>query len=153
MNKKFISIFLAVVILVGALLLVKNTEKEVLVDDEVTVTEPEQENNHDLITVTKPVAGEVVGNPIMVTGEARGYWFFEASFPIVVTDWNGVIIGEGYAQAEDDWMTEEFVPFVGTVNYNLPVDTPYKRGFLILKKDNPSGLPENDDAIEVPINF
>ena len=28
-----------------------------------------------------------------------------------------------------------------------------KRGSLILKKDNPSGMPEHDDALEIPIFF
>ncbi len=50
-------------------------------------------------------------------------------------------------------MTEDFVPFTGTISYDLPADTPYLRGAIIFKKDNPSGLPEHDDAIEIPIQF
>ncbi len=120
-------------------------------DDEST---DEVANNKDnLIRLDSPTSGQVVGNPASVKGEARGFWFFEGSFPIVVVDWNGLIIGEGYATAQDEWMNEEFVPFTGEVNYDLPNDTPYKRGAIILQKDNPSGLPENDDALEIPILF
>lgn len=106
-----------------------------------------------LIRVMTPGNNQVVTNPIVVTGEARGAWYFEGSFPITVVDWDGKIIGEGYATAEEDWMTEEFVPFTGTVNYSLAADVPYKRGAIIFRKDNPSGLPELDDSLEIPVLF
>ncbi|MCB9817929.1 hypothetical protein H6787_00385 [Candidatus Nomurabacteria bacterium] len=105
----------------------------------------------DLIQVTTPEIGSTVSSPIIVAGEARGYWFFEGSFPINVVDWDGRIIGEGFATAENDWMTEDFVSFTGTIEYDLSADTPYKRGAIIFKKDNPSGLPEHDDALEIPV--
>jgi hypothetical protein len=105
----------------------------------------------NLIRLSEPTEGSTLSSPIKLSGEARGYWFFEASFPITVVDWDGLIIGEGYATAEGDWMTEEFVPFTATVTYSLPANTPYKRGAIILQKDNPSGLPENDDALEIPV--
>jgi len=107
----------------------------------------------DLIVVTSPTSGALVDNPITVTGEARGYWFFEGSFTMVVVDWDGRIIGEGYATAEGEWMTEDFVPFTGTVSYDVPADTPSMRGAIIFKKDNPSGLPENDDTVEIPVEL
>ncbi|MCA9360753.1 Gmad2 immunoglobulin-like domain-containing protein [Candidatus Kaiserbacteria bacterium] len=105
----------------------------------------------NLIRVSEPTEGSTVGSPFLVSGEARGYWFFEASFPITVVNWDGLIIGQGYATADGDWMTEEFVPFSGTIEYNLPPDTPYKHGSIIFHKDNPSGLPEHDDAMEMPV--
>ncbi|MEK7567771.1 MAG: Gmad2 immunoglobulin-like domain-containing protein [Patescibacteria group bacterium] len=95
----------------------------------------------DLIRLELPV----------VKGEARGFWFFEAGFPVILTDWDGKIIGEGIAQARSDWMTENFVPFEATLNFTKPDYG--KRGTLILKKDNPSGLSEHDDVLEIPINF
>lgn len=107
----------------------------------------------DLIRASSPAINATVSNPITVSGEARGYWFFEGSFPLVVVDWDGLIIGQGHATAASEWMTEDFVPFTGTVNYELPEDTPYKRGAIILRKDNPSGLPEFDDALEIPVLF
>lgn len=121
-----------------------------------TMTDPIQEMidaKRDLIVVDVPQAYATVTTPLQVTGKARGYWYFEASFPIIVTDWDGLIIGEGYATAEGDWMTEDFVPFTATVDFTLPPDTPYRRGTIIFKKDNPSGLPEHDDALEIPVQF
>lgn len=111
------------------------------------------EEKRDLIRVTTPQPLATVTTPVQVTGEARGYWFFEASFPIVITDWDGRIIGEGFATADGDWMTESFVPFSGTVEIEIPEGTPYSRGSIILQRANASGLPENDDALEFSIQL
>ncbi len=107
----------------------------------------------NLIRIDTPVSNQKVTSPITVRGQARGNWFFEASFPIVIVNWDGLIIGQGIATAQDEWMTTEFVPFTAQISYTLPPDTPYNRGALILKKDNPSGLPEYDDSREIPITF
>lgn len=48
-------------------------------------------------------------------------------------------------------MTEELVPFEGTILYTVDPNRPSNAGTLILRKSNPSGLPENDVAIEIPI--
>lgn len=111
------------------------------------------DSKKDLIVVETPLRDATVTTPLTITGKARGYWYFEASFPVIVTDWDGKIIGQGIAQAQGDWMTEDFVPFTATVEFTVPTDTPYRRGFIIFKKDNPSGLPENDGALEIPVLF
>jgi len=106
---------------------------------------------HNDIVVMNPTSGGAVSSPLTVSGRARGPWFFEASFPLVLVDWDGRIIAEGHATADGEWMTEEFVDFTGTLEFEKPAfDT---RGTLILRKDNPSGLPEHDDAIEVSVVF
>lgn len=111
----------------------------------------------DLIKIENVEPGERISSPFTVTGEARGYWFFEASFPVVLTDWDGKIIAEHYATTSEDWMTEEFVPFAATLEFEIPYadGDPYfmQHGTLILKRDNPSGLPENDNALEIPVRF
>ena len=111
----------------------------------------------DMIRVTSPLPMGVVQTGVSLKGEARGNWFFEASAPVTLVNWDGLIIADGIITADGDWMTTEFVPFSG----ELTVTSPYKpgdpdfmkRGALIFKKDNPSGLPENDDALEIPIWF
>src|SRR3989338_8039421 len=113
----------------------------------------------DLIVVDEPSPLETITSPLTVKGRARGTWYFEASFPIVLTDWDGRIIAEHYAQAKGEWMTTNFVPFEGELEFESPVfsgvnkDHFSRRGYLIFKKDNPSGLPEHDDALEIPIWF
>ncbi len=114
---------------------------------------PESSPKNDLIRVTIPPAESRITSPVTIKGTARGTWFFEGSFPISIVNWDGLIIGEGVATAQGEWMTEDFVPFTATISYTVDPQTPYNRGAIILKKDNPSGLPENDDAVEIPITF
>lgn len=108
-----------------------------------------------LIYVSNIEEGQVVESPLVIEGEVRGYWFFEASFPLILTDWDGRIIAQSYASAEANWMTEEMVPFKGKIEFENPenIGEFSRRGALILRKDNPSGLPEYDDVLEIPIFF
>lgn len=118
-----------------------------------TFTE-EVNNGNDksnLIRVSSPQLNQEIISPLVITGEARGTWYFEASFPVVLTDWDGLTIAEGHAQAEGEWMTEEFVPFKATLTFKAPAYKNY--GTLILRKDNPSGLSEHDDTLEIPVLF
>ncbi len=120
-----------------------------------TSTTPQKASFEDLIVVDSPLPGESVSSPLIITGKARGTWYFEASFPIDVIDWDGRIIAQGHAEAQSDWMTEAYVPFVARITYTTPVpgDPTVNRGTIIIHKDNPSGLPEHDRVLEFPIVF
>ena len=50
---------------------------------------------------------------------------------------------------------EEYVPFEGIIEFETPeaISDIANRGALIVRKDNPSGLPEHDDALEIPILY
>ncbi len=101
----------------------------------------------DMVKITSPLPNAAVAKTFTVKGYARGRWYFEASFPVKVNDASGKEVGSGIAQAESDWMTEEFVPFSAPIivaDYSGPAT-------LVLLKDNPSGLPEHDDAVSIPI--
>ncbi len=118
---------------------------------------PVEQDNSDMIVVTSPQNEAVITSPLAISGQARGGWYFEASFPFVLTNWNGLIIAEGFATAEGYWMTSEFVPFTASLNFINPykVGDPdfMKRGTLIINNNNASGLPEHDRAIEIPVRF
>jgi hypothetical protein len=105
----------------------------------------------DLIKATTPAAGSKVSSPLIVTGQARGGWYFEASFPYELKNAQGETIAQGPVQAQGDWMTQDFVPFSVTISF--PAQPAGSKGTLLLKKDNPSGLPENEDQLEVPVTF
>jgi hypothetical protein len=154
MNKLYVPILIVVVVLIAALSAwyVRRTPAEPSFR-----AEPSKPEVLDLIRVSSPKPGGQIASPLSITGEARGNWFFEASFPVTLTNWDGLIIAEHYATAQGEWMTTEFVPFEATLDFTKPpcmANADYcKRGFLILHKDNPSGLPENDAAIEIPVFF
>ena len=104
----------------------------------------------DLIKIDNPRPNQIIESPLFVKGEARGNWYFEASFPAKLFDDNGFLLGITIAQALGNWMTEDFVPF----NVILPFAVPStSKGRLILEKDNPSGLPEYADELRIPVYF
>lgn len=104
----------------------------------------------DLIRIETPRPGTVVTSPLTVRGQARGFWFFEADFPVVLEDADGRQVAIAVASARGEWMTEDFVPFEATLEFQPPA-TP--SGRLVLKKNNPSDLRERDDELVVPVRF
>lgn len=176
--KNKILIFVAIVVIAGSFLVWKLTDNKtppVIVttfEECVTAGNPVMESyprqcrsgeqtfvegigneleKRDLIRISNPRPNQIIKSPITITGEARGNWYFEASFPVVLTNWDGLIIAQGIAQAKSDWMTTDFVPFEATLTFTVDKDVYSNRGALILRKDNPSGLPEHDDALEIPV--
>lgn len=114
------------------------------------IPEPEEEDLSDLIVVDSLAANDAIASPLTITGQARGNWYFEASFPVRLLDAAGNELAIGIAQAQGDWMTTEFVPFTVTLTFTEPATG---TGTLVLQKDNPSGLPENDNQLEIPVTF
>jgi hypothetical protein len=110
----------------------------------------EQDTTSDQIKVSKPAPNQVVQSPLIIEGEALGTWFFEATFPVKLVDANGNIVATHFAQAQGEWMTEDFVSFKAQIEFEKPATA---TGVLVLEKDNPSGLPENDAKIEIPVRF
>jgi hypothetical protein len=104
----------------------------------------------DLIKIDSPRPNAKVTSPLIVKGEARGTWFFEASFPVELYDANGKKIASGVAMTSENWMSEEFVSYEVKLTYEKPSTA---TGYLMLRKDNPSGLEENDDFLKVPVKF
>ncbi|MGE5392478.1 MAG: Gmad2 immunoglobulin-like domain-containing protein [Candidatus Saccharibacteria bacterium] len=102
------------------------------------------------VVVDSPTFGATVSSPLRISGRARGSWFFEASLPATLKDENGKVLAQSPMRAQGDWMTGDFVNFSGSLEFEQPA-TEY--GVLIIEKDNPSGLPQNDAAFVVPVKF
>ncbi len=107
-----------------------------------------QKDIPELIKVQNLKSNQEIQSPFIIKGEAVGSWFFEATFPVKLLDENGNVIKQTYAQAQGEWMTESFVPFESILTFSIPKD---QKGTLVLRKDNPSGLPENDKEIRIPV--
>lgn len=105
---------------------------------------------NESVSIATPQPGSIVTSPLIVQGQATGTWFFEAALPIQIVDGNGKVIGKGVASAQADWMTENLVPFAGSIEFTAP-NTP--TGWIVFKKNNPSGLPEHDDEFRIPVRF
>lgn len=104
----------------------------------------------NLIRVSNPRPNQIIQSPLAIDGEARGFWFFEASFPVKILNERGEVVVQGLAQAQGDWMTENFVQFRAELVFPAPST---EKGNLVLEKDNPSGLPEHVDELRIPIRF
>jgi len=105
----------------------------------------------DEIILDQPLSGGPISSPLMISGQARGTWFFEANMSAVLTNWDGEIIAESPITTEDEWTTEEFVNFSGEIEFETPQYG--KVGHLIIQAANPSDLPENDRALEILVEF
>lgn len=112
-------------------------------------TQPEDQPE---VVLDAPQFGDLVASPMLISGKARGNWFFEGNIPVTLKDENGkVLVQKGVMVSPGtNWMTEGFVPFSTTLTFD-PGDS--EMGVLIIEKDNPSGLPENDASYAVPVRF
>jgi len=102
----------------------------------------------DQIIVSNPRPNQIVSSPLTISGQARGSWFFEANFPIKIIDESGDELGIAIATAEGEWMTEEFVPFAAELDFVTPESG---NVILVIENANPSGLPENQKQLMIPL--
>lgn len=119
----------------------------------------------DQIIVNYPRPNDILDGTFNLTGEARGTWFFEATFSIRLIDDEGNVLFAGPVMTTEDWMTESFIPFQSEVVYNKSAS---KNGTLILEKANPSagsgqvpsdledpsaGSGQGIEQLEIPVKF
>lgn len=101
------------------------------------------------VIIESPEVNALVKSPLLVRGKARGFWFFEASLPVQLTDSNNNVIVTVPGMTSDEWMTTDYVDFTAELTFTTTATS----GFLVIKKDNPSGLPEYDAEIRIPVKF
>lgn len=104
----------------------------------------------DEAKIISPRLNEAISSPVVISGEAKGGWYFEVSFPVKIVDQDGTVLGSAPAVAIGSWMTTSTVPFEAAINFAKPRSA---NGTIVLTKDNPSGLPENEGFVIVPIKF
>lgn len=112
---------------------------------------PQGNCKSDRIILDSPLPGAVLRSPLTIRGRAKGNWFFEGDFPLLLLDASQNLLAQGYATAQSDWMTQGFVRFEGTLVFEPPPTV--TRGVLVLKKDNPTGNPRFDDALKLAVGF
>ncbi len=112
-------------------------------------TTTEQIENKAEVIINSPQPGEVISSPLVISGLAKGSWFFEATLPIKLLDDKGQTITATFAQAESDWMTSDLVPFKALLDFKTKATS----GYLLIAKDNPSGLAEHDASVRISVNF
>lgn len=104
----------------------------------------------DRIKVEKPLPNMDVTSPLTIKGQALGTWFFEGSAPVQLVDKDGNELASKNIQVQGNWMTEDFVDFSGTMEFEAPDD---ERGYLVFWKANPSGKVEKQESYRLPVIF
>lgn len=145
-------------LILSALLLAacSRNQKEQAAADSSSQPAPIDSVIHPMMTenlrVDRPGANAMITSPVTVSGQARGNWFFEASFPVLLLGPSGDTLAMQPAQAQGEWMTGNFVPFTATLDFTAP---PPEAGYgtLLLKKSNASGLPEHDEEFRIQVRF
>lgn len=149
MKKRYILLILIAVLALIYLFLPRNTEAPISEE----IPQVEKATLANWINIESPYINQKISTPVTVKGTARGNWFFEASAPVDVVNWDGLIIGQGYMTVDEgyNWMTTEYVPFTGTISYDVSQLGAYDHGWIIFKKDNPSGESKFDNALEMRV--
>jgi len=104
----------------------------------------------DLIQVESPEPNTAVTSPLKIRGKARGTWFFEGDFPVRLFDSEANELAVAIATAQGEWMTEEWVDFEASMEFEAPDQG---NGELVFEKSNPSDMRELDNEFAVPVKF
>ncbi len=101
--------------------------------------------------LTIPVKNTFIKSPTLVIGFAPSGWMFEGVMPIKLVDDHGNILVSTQAQENypGTWQSGNPVGFSASLVFT-PTTT---SGKIVISKDNPSGLPENDASYEFPVKF
>lgn len=104
-------------------------------------------NAEDLVSFSI-TPGQEVSDEVIATGTIGGSYFFEGNIFVNILDENKELLRAGNGNAKTDWMTAEPVGFDAILDFSK-----LKKGhaFVEIHNDNPSGLPENDKSILIPV--
>ena len=101
-----------------------------------------------LIRVDAPRPLDTLYSPLEFAGEARGFYYFEGRFPVNLETASGSVISRGKATAKAPWMTTDWVPYAGSLTFELREP---EMAYLVLHRDNPSGEAENAFSVKHPV--
>ena|SRR6056297_360429 len=113
--------------------------------------EKQEQNNFGEIRFENLSKGGVISSPATLRGQARSDWFLDKKIPVVLTDWDGLIIDEAKAMAQSEIVPGEFIDFEVVLEYEKPELK--NNGSLIFHKPTPAGMPDTGQAVEIPVIF
>jgi hypothetical protein len=157
MNKsvKYIAIVFAVIIVILlAILAFVNPPKKITVATGPVPTILNYAISPDgHVEIFNPTLNQEIISPATASGSVSGGgWLFEGTFPIKVVDADGTVLGMGQVRETNPgtWTSMGEVPFSGIISFLAPHSA---TGTVVFSKDNPSGLPQNNESFSVPVRF
>ena len=105
----------------------------------------------DEVVIIQPKINDLVTSPLKIHGTALSSWFFEGQLVILLNDDKNNVLANGIGQEDTpgSWTQGGMVSFTSDLKFT----TSAKSGYLVIKNDNPSGLPENQKEYRIPIKF
>ncbi|MCL4384448.1 Gmad2 immunoglobulin-like domain-containing protein [Patescibacteria group bacterium] len=101
------------------------------------------------VVILAPPVGSKVTSPLTVTGTAPRGWTFEGVLRIYVEDSRHQPLAGGPIYTKLAPESDTTVSFSTTLKF-IPKSA---SGYVTIKNDNPSGLPQNDKSYSIPIKF
>lgn len=103
------------------------------------------------VTLEMQKANTIVTSPFEIKGYAPGSWFFEGQLLGEIKTASNETLATFPLQAQGGWMTTDPVLFTGKAAFM--VENADASIYLIIKNDNPSGLPENEKSAAFPLKI
>jgi hypothetical protein len=149
MKNQLVVALLLVVFLVVGIILGRVLGKPITGGVKTPSVTPAPSNWASEVKLVSPTSNQAVESPLRVTGSIKRNWTFEAVMTIWVLDSKKAVIGGGPVYTTLTNESDEWVSF----DTSLIFTPEGSDGFLQIKNDNPSGLPENEKVLEVPLKF
>ena len=146
-KNKFLLIIFSLVLILGLLiiLIIYNKKNKFSQD----IVQNISQNSSDIL-IFSPKENQKIKSPLLIQGKAKGNWFFESEFTSELYDDENNLLGSAILKAKDNWMTENFVPFEGELDFKQPKT---RGGKLLFLSANPSGIAEHQKVYSVPVKF
>lgn len=156
-RKVFMILFLVVIGIGAAFVIIRRARTPVTVNmiGEAPVpagdVAPDERIKYKKPDITQPMRNEQIISPLTIAGTVPPGWMFEGTFPIRLVSDTNTVLAEGSATEieKGSWQSGKPVRFMATLTFVAKGTKPK----IILVKDNPSGLPANDETFELPVQF
>ena len=116
-------------------------------DSSVSSVQHVTKTNKDLVSFSL-ISGSTVSGKLEIMGAIAGGYFNEGSMPVTILDADKKILKITSATAKSDWTTAAPILFTSALDFT---GLPKGPAFIELHNDNPSGMPQNDKSILIPI--
>lgn len=131
------------------LIFFKINNTEVMIKQEIEKFQQSKEK--PAIVLKNLKEGDYISSPLVIKGEAKGTWFSEGSFSVILTDGDGLIISETQTTVNSNWLTDDYVNFEAYLEFESP-EVFNTNGHLIFHNANNAETLE-ESAYEIIVNF
>ncbi len=116
---------------------------------QASTTSLEQTDKTAQAIILSPQPNTLVNSPFVVKGSVSVNWFSDNMLDIILLDDKNKLITKAQASTEDDLATNDLIEFKALLEFTTSATS----GYLLINKNNSSGLVEKNEKIIIPIQF